>query len=81
MEKENEAERFAPLVTIHPQVRGGTPVFCGTRVPIETFFSYISNDYSLDEFLDCFPTVTKGAAVAVLKEAERILIEQATHLE
>jgi uncharacterized protein (DUF433 family) len=59
-----------PPITVNPLVMGGTPVFTGTRVPIATLFSYLGNSYSLNEFLDSFPSVTREAAIAVLSEAE-----------
>ncbi|MBI3189982.1 MAG: DUF433 domain-containing protein [Ignavibacteriales bacterium] len=52
-------------ITINPNIFGGTPVFQGTRIPVKTFFEYLENDYSLDEFLDCFPTVPREQALAV----------------
>lgn len=42
------------LITIDPDILGGTPVFKGTRVPIKTLFEYLENDYSLEEFVECF---------------------------
>ncbi|MBI3194326.1 MAG: DUF433 domain-containing protein [Ignavibacteriae bacterium] len=56
-------------ITINPNIFGGTPVFQGTRVPVKTFFEYLENDYSLEEFLDCFPTVQREHALAVLENA------------
>ena len=52
---------------------GGTPVFKGTRVPIQTLFDYLENDETLQEFLENFPTVTKGQAIEVLKIAEKLV--------
>jgi uncharacterized protein (DUF433 family) len=57
-------------ISINPRIMGGTPVFKGTRVPISTLFAYLEKNYSLDEFLECFPSVMKGAAISVLVEAE-----------
>ena len=48
------------LITVHHDILGGTPVFAGTRVPVKTLFEYLEDDYSLEEFLECFPTVTRG---------------------
>jgi uncharacterized protein (DUF433 family) len=47
------------LITIDPEVNGGTPVFKGTRVPIKTLFEYLENNYSFEQFLECFPSVTR----------------------
>ena len=63
------------LVEIDPEKLGGTPVFPGTRVPIQNLFDCLEGGESLDEFLDQFPTVTREQALAVLEESkERLLI-------
>jgi uncharacterized protein (DUF433 family) len=48
-----------PFISVHQNTLGGAPVFRGTRVPVQSLFEYLENDYSLDEFLDCFPSVTR----------------------
>lgn len=55
------------LITIDPEILGGVPVFKGTRVPVKTLFEYLENDYSLEEFLECFPSVTRDLARRVLE--------------
>jgi uncharacterized protein (DUF433 family) len=63
------------LVEIDPEKLGGTPVFHGTRVPIQNLFDCLEGGESLDEFLDQFPTVTREQALAVLEESkERLLL-------
>jgi uncharacterized protein (DUF433 family) len=62
------------LITVDPDILGGTPVFRGTRVPVKTFFDYLENSYSLDEFLECFPSVTKEMARRVLERSESALL-------
>jgi uncharacterized protein (DUF433 family) len=64
------------LVTIDPEILGGTPVFKNTRVPVKTLFEYLQKNYSLEEFLDSFPSVTEAMAIAVLEEAEATTFEQ-----
>jgi len=59
------------LITIDPEILGGTPVFKGTRVPIKTLFEYLENDYSLEEFLECFPSVTRDLAREVCECSEQ----------
>ena len=63
------------LITIDPEILGGTPVFRGTRVPVQTLFQYLETNYTLDEFLECFPTVTREAAIALLDRSEVALLE------
>ena len=67
----------ADLITIDPDILGGVPVFKGTRVPIKTLFQYLENDYSIEEFLECFPTVTRDAAREVLERSEQALLPSA----
>jgi uncharacterized protein (DUF433 family) len=61
------------LITKDPEILGGTPVFKGTRVPIETLFDHLEAGVSIDEFLDDFPSVSKDQAVAILEIANKIL--------
>lgn len=60
-----------------PEILGGTPVFVGTRVPVQALMDYLKAGRSLDEFLDDFPSVTREQAVAVLEEAKRVLVSGA----
>jgi len=50
---------MSKVINIDPEILGGTPVFSGTRVPIESVFDHLEEGVSLDEFLDDFPTVTR----------------------
>ncbi len=61
------------VINIDPETMGGTPVFTGTRVPIQNLFDYMEGGDSLDEFLDDFPSVSKNAAIEVLKMASKTL--------
>jgi uncharacterized protein (DUF433 family) len=58
------------VVYSDPEVMGGTPVFCGTRVPVQTLIEYLEAGDSIDEFLEGFPTVTREQVVAFLEEAK-----------
>lgn len=60
-------------INIDPETMGGTPVFSGTRVPVQTFFDYMEGGDSLNEFLNDYPTVSKEAAVQVLEMAKKTL--------
>ena len=62
------------LITVDSDILGGTPVFKGTRVPVKTLFEYLENNYSLDEFLECFPSVTRELASRVLESSESALL-------
>jgi uncharacterized protein (DUF433 family) len=65
------------LITVDPDILGGTPVFKGTRVPVRALFEYLENNYSLEEFLECFPSVTRDMARRVLERSEAILLTPA----
>lgn len=54
-------------INIDPETMGGTPVFAGTRVPIQAVFDFIKTGETLDEFLENFPTAKKDYALALLQ--------------
>ncbi len=58
-----------------PEVMGGTPVFCGTRVPLQTLIEYLEAGDSIDQFLEGFPAVTREQVIAFLEEAKDRLVE------
>ncbi len=60
-------------INIDPETMGGTPVFTGTRVPIQALFDYLETGETLDEFLENFPSVKKDYALQVLKMARKTL--------
>jgi uncharacterized protein (DUF433 family) len=64
------------LITTSAEIMGGTPVFCGTRVPVQTLFEYIEAGDTIDEFLDGFPTVTREQVVAVLEAAKEMVLTE-----
>ena len=59
---------MTPREVVHsdPEIMGGTPVFVGTREPVQTLFDYLEEGETIEEFLECFPTVTRDQAVAAL---------------
>jgi uncharacterized protein (DUF433 family) len=64
-----------PDSVIHsdPEILGGTPVFCGTRVPVKNLIDYLAAGDTLDRFLDDFPSVRREQAVAALELAGDLL--------
>ncbi len=62
------------IISISPEVMGGTAVFTNTRVPIQTLIDYLKAGESIDDFLAGFPTVTKEQAIGLLEEAEKQLL-------
>ena len=65
------------LVSRSPDVLGGTPVFRGTRVPVQTFLDYLEAGDGLEVFLRDFPTVSREQAVAALQIAKEALLKDA----
>jgi uncharacterized protein (DUF433 family) len=65
-----------PLVTRDKDILGGTPVFTGTRVPVQTLLDYLVAGDTLEAFLDDFPTVSRAHALAVLEFAKHLLVTQ-----
>jgi uncharacterized protein (DUF433 family) len=61
------------VVHSDPDILGGTPVFQGTRVPFRNLIDYLERGYSLEEFLDAFPSVSREQVVASLEEAHDVL--------
>jgi uncharacterized protein (DUF433 family) len=55
---------------------GGTPVFRGTRVPVQALFDYLEGGETLAEFLEGFPTVSREVALAALEEAKHLLLSR-----
>ncbi len=63
------------LVEIDPEKLGGTPVFRGTRVPIQNLFDSLETGESVEQFLEQYPTVSREQVIAVLEESkERLLV-------
>ncbi|MFZ4624719.1 MAG: DUF433 domain-containing protein [Rhodoferax sp.] len=61
------------LISIDPDIFGGTPVFSGTRVPVAVLFENLADGLTLEEILESYPTLNRETALNVLKEAEASL--------
>jgi uncharacterized protein (DUF433 family) len=70
-----------PLITSDPNRLGGTPVFAGTRVPIQTLFDHLEAGDPLDVFLEDFPNVSREHAIVVLKASRAAVILRAIETE
>jgi uncharacterized protein (DUF433 family) len=66
-----------PIVSISPDVMGGSPVFHGTRVPVQTLLDYLEAGESIDDFLAGFPSVARAQVIAFLEEAKTRIVEAA----
>lgn len=67
-------------ITVDPEILGGTPVFRGTRVPVDALLSNLEAGVSVDEFLENFPSVTREQIVDVL-EFSRATLHRLTKLK
>jgi uncharacterized protein (DUF433 family) len=67
----------ARLVHSDPEILGGTPVFVGTRVPVQALIDYLEGGHPLDDFLEDFPSVTRAQAVGALELARDALLRAA----
>ena len=66
-----------PIITSSPEILSGTPVFAGTRVPVQALIDYLEGGETIDDFLAGFPTVKRAQIVAFLEEAAARMIAQA----
>jgi uncharacterized protein (DUF433 family) len=62
-------------ISSNPDVLGGTPVFAGTRVPVQTLLDYLEAGESINDFLEGFPSVARQLVIAFLEMAKDRLIE------
>ena len=64
------------VISISPEVMGGTPVFAGTRVPVQTLFEYLEAGDTIDDFRVGFPTVTREQVLVLLETAKGRVLEE-----
>lgn len=67
-----------PIVTSSPDILSGTPVFAGTRVPVQALLDYLEGGATIDDFLVGFPTVEREQVMAFLQEATARMISTAS---
>jgi uncharacterized protein (DUF433 family) len=63
------------VVTSSREIMSGTPVFAGTRVPVQTLIDYLEGGDSIDDFLEGFPTVKREQVIAFLEEVKQHVIQ------
>ena len=63
------------IVHSDPEIMGGTPVFVGTRVPLESLFDHLKAGDSIEVFLDGFPSVKREQVLTVLERVEHDILE------
>jgi len=70
--------RRQDIVSEDPEILGGTAVFVGTRVPVQSLLDYLRGGDTLDQFLQDFPSVRREQAEAALDFAQEALTSGAT---
>jgi uncharacterized protein (DUF433 family) len=65
------------VVKIDPEVMSGAPCFVGTRVPIQNLMDYLEGGYSIDAFLEDFPTVSRQQVISFWEEAKQSVLARA----
>jgi uncharacterized protein (DUF433 family) len=68
-------ENLRGVVHSDPEIMGGTPVFVGTRVPLQNLIDYLEGGESVEGFLEAFPTVTREQAIAVIEAGKLKMLE------
>lgn len=66
-----------PYISADPNILGGQPCFANTNTPIDVLFVNLAAGERLDVIIDCFPGVSRKAAVAILRDACRLVREHA----
>jgi uncharacterized protein (DUF433 family) len=64
------------VVHSDPEIMGGTPVFVGTRVPVQILIDHLVGGSTVDEFLDDFPSVRREQANAFMEQATKVLLDR-----
>jgi uncharacterized protein (DUF433 family) len=68
-----QGRNMESVIVKNPKILGGTPVFRGTRVPLQLLFDSLERGHTLEEFLEGYPTVSRQMAIAALEEAQHLL--------
>lgn len=64
-------------IEVAPEIMSGAPVFAGTRVPVDTLFTYLMDGASLSEFLESFPSVRREDALLILEHYRQEMLNEA----
>ncbi len=78
LQRRNLFPMSQPIITCSPDILGGTPVFAGTRVPVQTLLDYLEGGETIDDFLEGFPTVKREQVIAFLEEAKARMVASAS---
>jgi uncharacterized protein (DUF433 family) len=67
-------QRRKPAITRDPEIKGGNPVFAGTRVSVSVLLDYLEDGQTVDDFLSHYPGVPRDVAIAALEEVKGLLV-------
>ncbi|MGH8770553.1 MAG: DUF433 domain-containing protein [Burkholderiales bacterium] len=70
-----DIEQLKGIIHSNPEIMGGTPVFIGTRVPLQNLIDYLKGGESIEDFLDAFPTVKREQVIAVIEAGRLTMLE------
>ena len=70
-----KSEQLQGIIHSDPEIMGGTPVFVGTRVPLQNLIDSLEGGESVEDFLEAFPTVTREQAIAVIEAGKLKMLE------
>ena len=73
------SEDLNGIVHSDPEIMGGTPVFVGTRVPLQNLVDALEGGESIEDFLEGFPTVTRSQAIAIIEAGYLKMLETVSH--
>lgn len=68
-------DKLRGIVHCDPEIMGGTPVFVGTRVPLQNLIDYLEGGESVEDFIDAFPSVKREQAIAVIEAGKLTILE------
>lgn len=68
-------DQLKGVIHTDPEILGGTPVFAGTRVPLQNLIDYLEGGESIEDFLDGFPSVKRQQVIAVIEAAKLKMLE------
>jgi uncharacterized protein (DUF433 family) len=63
------------IIHSDPEIMGGTPVFVGTRVPLQNLIDYLEGGESVEDFLNAFPAVKRAQVIAVIEAGKLKMLE------
>jgi len=70
-----DSEELKGIIHSNPEIMGGTPVFVGTRVPLQNLIDHLEGGESIEDFLEAFPTVKREQAIAVIEAGKLKMLE------